>query len=714
MSTGEFQKYLLSFYRGHDSTFYTLQPHYPWLRPCAPRELPSIFVLTISTMLSLLLTGVCVLRVRTLPNTYVSGSLASTYTDGNGIALLKVVDGDTLRFHHVGFRDTSVAVSCSVGEMEVVLTPSAYMFPEVVVEKSIGENVSTRPVRAVRREEVLYPASPILRPDDVLESVPGVVFVGKDPTASVPAVRGLAFFRTLVVLDMMRLSTEREIGPSLFYAPVGVVRSVEVSEGGAVPFGSDAVGGAVMYFLKGVGDPNEVAVYLRSNPGSFALYGGYSPLDSAYVGVASSVSGDYTYPDTSVSNGLFGRGSLRAPSSNRKFASILEVRKWGMSVKGALFATRDFHRAYRGSTYYPEIDHAFLFLGTKYVSLGYHGYTTVSRKVKGDRATENVRTGRDVSVRFQADLRGMHVGASYFGRLGITSSVYSDGEWLYDELTNAGTHDLGLFLFGDVRLGRLMLSYGGRLGFYSASNTEGWRRAPAFHLGGRVSLGALTLTFNLETSYRFPTLTESSSRSPHPRGFLLGNPDLRPERGIGGDVAVSYEGMFGRVEVLGFHTLVRDYIDLSRANTLTPDGDTVFYYSNLPGTAAVSGLEASASGKVGRMELSLSYTYINGKAGAHVISGVPPSLLRAEVEYSGRLEPYTVLEYRPPVRDVALVEVPRPSSITVRAGFRLEILGWSIDCGAHNLNDAVAYRTLNPQSLPLPGRGVYISLRRTF
>ena len=664
-------------------------------------------------MLPLLIAGTCVLEVKTLPNTYVLGPSASTYTDESGMALLKVSDGDTLRFHHVGFRDTSLVVSCSVAKVEVILSPSAYMFPEVVVEKSIGENVSTRPVRAVRREELLYPATPTLRPDDALESVPGVVFVGKDPTASVPAVRGLAFFRTLVVLDMMRLSTEREIGPSLFYAPVGVVRSLEVSEGGAVPFGSDAVGGAVMYLLKGVGDPDEVSMYLRSNPGSFALYGGHSPFDSAYVGVASSVSGDYTYPDTSISNGFFGRGSLRAPSSNRKFASILEVRRWGVSLKGALFSTRDFHRAYRGSTYYPEIDHAFLLLGTRYVSLGYHGYTTVARKIKGDNVKENVRTGRDLSARFQTELRGIHVGISYFGRLGVTSTVYSSGKRLYDDIANAGTHDVGLFLFGDLKFGRTLLSYGGRVGLYSASNTNGWKWAPAFHVGGRFSLGRLDVRTNLETSYRFPTLTESASHSPHPRGFILGNPDLRPERGIGGDLSVSLEGKWWRVEALGFGTLIRDYIDLFRADTLTSEGDTIFYYSNLVGTAAVSGAEVVVSGKVGRAHLHLSYTGLNGKAGDRVLSGIPPSTLRIKLEYSARIHPYLFAEYRPPVRDVAIVEVPRPGFLTVRTGIRGKVRGLEIDGGVSNVGNAVAHRTLNPRSLPLPGRGIYLNLRWT-
>ncbi len=665
-------------------------------------------------MLLVLFAGTCRVEIQTLPNAYVKVGRLSTYTDQEGRVILNVSEGDTVHVYHVGYRDTSLVLTCSKTKIALELEPSEYMFPEVVVEKTVGENVSTRPVRAVRREEVLYPSGLTMRPDDALENIPGVVFVGKDPTASVPAVRGLAFFRTLVVLDFVRLSTEREIGPSLFFAPVGVVRAVEVAEGGSVPFGSDAMGGTVMYLLKGVGDPDEFSLHLRSNQPNASVYVGHSPVDSLYVGVATSLSGDYTYPDTLRSNGFWGSGSLKAPSSNRKFGTILEVRRWGTSLKAALFSTRDFYRAYTGTMYYPDMDHVFLLFGSRFLSAGYHGYTVLARKVKEGKVKDNLRRGRDVTLRFQFDRGGLHVGASYFGRMGVTSSVFEDGRWLYDEMASATVHDAGLFLFGDYRVGNVLLSGGGRVGLYTASNVKGWRVIPSFHVGGRFPLRDVVLSVNLETSYRFPTLTESSSRSPHPRGFILGNPDLNPERGISGDFGLKLMGDRVSFEALAFATAINDYVDLTRSDTLTPEGDSIFYYTNVPGRTVVLGMETILSVNLFRNALRLSYTHLNGKAGDRVVSGIIPSVLKITWEYEGRFKPYVKGEYRPAIEDVAVVEVPRPSFFLLNFGIRGKVLGAEVDGGISNVNNAVAYRTLNPKSLPLPGRGVYLNLRRVF
>lgn len=654
-------------------------------------------------MLLLATLPACTLTVRTLPNAYLRLGERSTYTDGEGMATLPAYDGDTLHVHHAGYRDTSLVVSCENPDITVRLTVAEYMLPEVVVERSIGEAVSSRPIRAVDREVLLYPSSPTLRPDDALEEIPGVVFVGKDPLASVPAVRGLAFFRTLVLLDFMRLSTEREIGPSLFFAPAGILRAVEVAEGGNIPFGSDAVGGVVTYLLKGVGDPEEFSLFLRSNPPTASLYAAHYPSDSLYVGIATASTGDYTYPDTLTSDGLWGRGSLRAPSSNRKFASILEFRRWGMGVKAALFSTRDFHRAYVGRMYYPEISHAFLFFGSRYLSAGYHGYTVLSRK--GD--VENLRRGRDLTLRLQFSRSSLQFGASYFGRLGVVSEVLEGGRPNYREIDDASVHDLALFLFGSHRLRNLLLSAGGRLGAYRASNVRGWKVVPSGHLGVKVEVGRLLLSANLETSYRYPTLTETNSRSYRPRGLILGNPDLKPERGVGGDLGLRWEGKGLSFEVLGFGTAVRDYIDLTGE-------DTVLRYANLRGTATVLGLEVSGRAHLKGQVLTLTYTHINGKAGDRVVSGVPPSVLRLGWEAGERLKPYVKAEYRPEVRDVALIDVPRPHSLVLTVGVRGEAFGLEVDGGVSNLNGAVYYRTLNPKSLPMPGRGAYLNLRYAF
>ena len=61
-----------------------------------------------------------------------------------------------------------------------------------------------------------------------------------------PAVRGLARGRTLILIDGARVSSERRVGPSATYLDPDVVEGVEVARGpGSVAYGSDALGGVI-------------------------------------------------------------------------------------------------------------------------------------------------------------------------------------------------------------------------------------------------------------------------------------------------------------------------------------------------------------------------------------------------------------------------------------------------------------------------------------
>ena len=63
---------------------------------------------------------------------------------------------------------------------------------------------------------------------------------------AVPAVRGLARGRTLILLDEGRVSTERRAGPNASFLDPEAIRSVEVARGpGSVAYGSDAFGGVI-------------------------------------------------------------------------------------------------------------------------------------------------------------------------------------------------------------------------------------------------------------------------------------------------------------------------------------------------------------------------------------------------------------------------------------------------------------------------------------
>ena len=78
-----------------------------------------------------------------------------------------------------------------------------------------------------------------------LETVPGVNQVSEGH-ASVPAIRGLARGRTLILLDGGRVSSERRVGPSATFADPTTFAGIDVARGpGSVAYGSDALGGVI-------------------------------------------------------------------------------------------------------------------------------------------------------------------------------------------------------------------------------------------------------------------------------------------------------------------------------------------------------------------------------------------------------------------------------------------------------------------------------------
>ena len=78
-----------------------------------------------------------------------------------------------------------------------------------------------------------------------VENVPGVNQVSEGQ-AAVPAVRGLARGRTLMLIDGSRVSSERRVGPSATFMDPSVMEGVDIARGpGSVAYGSDAFGGVI-------------------------------------------------------------------------------------------------------------------------------------------------------------------------------------------------------------------------------------------------------------------------------------------------------------------------------------------------------------------------------------------------------------------------------------------------------------------------------------
>lgn len=88
----------------------------------------------------------------------------------------------------------------------------------------------------------------VRQPSNLMQSVENVAGVNQvsEGQAAVPAVRGLARGRTLILIDGARVTSERRVGPSATFMDPSVIEHVDVARGpGSVAYGSDAFGGVI-------------------------------------------------------------------------------------------------------------------------------------------------------------------------------------------------------------------------------------------------------------------------------------------------------------------------------------------------------------------------------------------------------------------------------------------------------------------------------------
>ncbi len=100
-----------------------------------------------------------------------------------------------------------------------------------------------------------------------LENVAGVNQVSEGQ-AAVPAVRGLAGGRTLILIDGARVNSERRAGASATFLDPEILEGVEVARGpGSVAYGSDAFGGVIAVTTKKVAPGAPLAARLSATLG---------------------------------------------------------------------------------------------------------------------------------------------------------------------------------------------------------------------------------------------------------------------------------------------------------------------------------------------------------------------------------------------------------------------------------------------------------------
>jgi outer membrane receptor protein involved in Fe transport len=416
---------------------------------------------------------------------------------------------------------------------------------------------------------------------DAVATTPGVAIRGEGP-AAVPVVRGLASGRTLILIDDARVVAERRAGPSATFVNPLSVGSIEVSRGpGSVAYGSDALGGIIHLRPR---DPIPGQPHVRYDV--WTSFGGQT-ASSAAVEVSTDLAGGAFLASVHgrvADDATDGSGETIANSQYRDRGALLRFVRdadWGRVRIGAMTSiARDVGAPTSDTvlTLYPDERATNATLGLDMQPSGSNTSISMRAAVGAYSITTNrIRTtgvesaavkARDASYRLSAerasDRSRLVAGVDFVSRFNLRASPSVD---------DADRYDTGAFASWSQPFGQsLLLAAGGRVdhiatrnhgGFYGDRSTDD----VAFSGFTAATVGpfrGVSGTLQVASGYREPTLSDRYFRGVSGRGFVIGNPDLEPERSLQFDGSVRWSGSRSRVALYAYDYRIHDLVERYR------------------------------------------------------------------------------------------------------------------------------------------------------
>jgi outer membrane receptor protein involved in Fe transport len=512
------------------------------------------------------------------------------------------------------------------------------------IEAAPGNGVTSVPADDLRGRQPVNVAQ-------ALENVAGTATISEGQ-AAVPAVRGLASGRTLIMIDGARVTSERRVGPSATYVDPAALEGVEVSRGpGSVAYGSDAFGGVIQLRTRraqpgapfggrlsgalGAGAPQQRAALELTRGferGGILVQGHYRNFEdwkSPEGEVLNSGAEDRGFLagfDHQLGGGLFSAGW------QSDFGREIERPRNNSSSVRFFYPTEDSHRLTLGWERAAVAGLSRLggtmFVGSYSVVTDQDRFATPERPRSVERSdvTANdfharafaekgwgkakLDAGVDVNGRF--DLEAHDIGLFYdaSGALERTTDNVS--------IEDARRVDSGLYLQAEFPAADVLLLAGGaRVDWVSTRNTGGYfgdrsednTAFSGFAAATLGSFGGFSATAQVARGFRDPTLSDRYFRGPTGRGFITGNPDLEPEHSLQFDGALRYVADRWRAAVYAYHYSIENLIERYPSEELDS-----FLFRNR-GEARIRGFEAEVQASLPwRLGLELSGHVVDGRA----------------------------------------------------------------------------------------------------
>lgn len=468
-----------------------------------------------------------------------------------------------------------------------------------------------------------------------LETVAGVNLVSEGH-AAVPAMRGLARGRTLVLIDGGRVTSERRVGPSATFMDPSVIDGIDVARGpGGVAYGSDAFGGVISVRTRRAEQGSALRVRFTATVGAggpeqrgaFEIAKGLTNggiLFQAHVRNAE----DYDGPDGEVFNSGWEDQGFLINGQHKIGSGQLSV-SWQSDFARDVERPRNNSRTIR--FYYPYEDSHRLTASYTLPNVG--GFTQVAvtafvgtfeQRTDQDRFP-TATTGRTIE-RTDLSANDFHVkgtaerllgparvelGVDVNGRYGLAAldinQAYNPAGVITQDNVNVSVDtahrvDAAAFVQAEVPLGpKARLTGGVRADRVTSENVGGFFGDRSTANGAASGFGAVTVgpfqnfsvTAQMARGFRDPTLSDRYFRGPSGRGFITGNPDLDPERSLQLDLAARYTLPRTQLAAYFYQYRITDLVE--RYST-----EADFFFFRNRGRARLRGFEVEARTDVGR------------------------------------------------------------------------------------------------------------------
>jgi outer membrane receptor protein involved in Fe transport len=561
----------------------------------------------------------------------------------------------------------------------------------------------------------------------------------------VPAIRGLARGRSLILIDGSRVSTERRAGPNASFLDAAAISTIEVARGpGSVAYGSDAFGGVIAVRTRrpDYRSPLQARVSgtlgggIPEARGEIQVSSGYGS-GGVLVSVRAREFGDYRAPTGVVPNSGWRDGDLSALWEQQTGDGVWYV-GWQTGLDREVGRPRSDSATIRATT--PYEDSHRLTVSYEGRSAGWFRNVRVgglfgsSRERTDQDRLASARQPRSLSradmSSFESQLRvtadhgfgrvRLQLGADYQGRHRLEASDTTIAYTLAGAIASvqanpsiesARRNGLGVFGQADAQAtSRLRLSGGLRADTVRNTNVGGFfgdRRADNSALAGLASATLTltprtTMTAQIAHGFRDPTLSDRFYRGPVGRGFIEGNPDLQPETSRQVDLTGRWDN--GSLRISGA------YYDYRIANLVERylAGTGSFFFRNR-GAARLRGAEVEAQAGLSHgfvVNLSAQLSRGQDADDSTPIDDVAPDSIAVVVRHSnGRVASYLRAAAMARHDAAGPSEVPTPGFVAVDAG---AVWHWSsrfdVRGLVRNLLDERAYASAGPRWVYGPGR----------